>query len=92
VRSLELQAKIDAYYEQWRKSRSKWNAPRGRWYVVIQKLRQLDTYRYVPPSPLTSRDLVSLRAVLSTSVPTRMFHWSVRRDGEAILIKRLDTW
>jgi hypothetical protein len=92
IHSPELQAQIDGYYEEWRKSRSKWNSPRGRWHGVIMKLRRLDGYRYAPTTPLENKDLISLRAVLNASVATRMFRWTVQRDGDAAVIRRVGMW
>jgi len=92
VRSPELQARIDAYYAEWYKSRAKWKTPRGKWHAIIEKLHRADAYRYVPESPMSEKELISLRAILHTSVPTRMFHWSVRRDGDAIVIQRIGLW
>jgi hypothetical protein len=90
--SLELQTQIDALYAEWRQSRAKWKTPRGRWFPLIQKLRTLDTYRYVPRTPLSEKELLSLRATLRTSRPTQMWHWSVRRDGVAVVIERGGIW
>ena len=86
MRSPELQARIDAVYDEWRKSRAKCNTSRGRWHDVILKLRKLDKYRYRPSAPLSEKELLTLRAVLRTALPTRMWHWSVRRDGDSVLI------
>ena len=92
MRTPELQAKIDAVYDEWRKSRAKWNTPRGRWHDVILKLRMLDNYRYRPSAPLSEKELVTLRAVLRTALPTRMWHWSVRREGDSVVIARGERW
>jgi hypothetical protein len=92
VRSPELQAQIDAYYAEWHESRAKWNTARGRWFDVILKLRRLDTYRFTPETRLSEKELVGLRAVLQTSRATRMFRWSVRRDGDAVVIQRIGMW
>ena len=92
MRSPELQTRIDAVYDEWRKSRAKWNTPRGRWHDVILKLRKRDTYRYSPSAPLTEKELLTLRAVLRTALPTRMWHWSVRRDRDSVLIERGERW
>jgi hypothetical protein len=92
MHSSEVQAGIDAGYERWRKSRAKWGTPRRRWYGVILKLRKLDTYRYRPATPLTEKELLSLRAVLRTALPTREWHWSVRRDDDSVVIDRGARW
>ena len=92
MHSPEVQAEIDVGYERWRKSRAKWNTPRGRWHDVVLKLRKLDKYRYRPPAPVTEKELFTLRAVLRTALPTRMWHWSVRRDGDSVLIERGERW
>jgi hypothetical protein len=92
MRSPELQAQIDEYYAEWRRSRAKWKTPRGRWYEVIQKLRLLDTYRYAPETPVSEKELLSLRGTLQSSRPTRMFRWSVQRDGDVVVIQRVGTW
>jgi hypothetical protein len=92
IHSPELQARIDEYYDEWRKSRAKWNSPRGKWYGVILKLRRVDVYRYAPAVPLEDKDLISLRAVLRTSRATQMFHWTVQRDGDAAVIRRIGIW
>ena len=92
VRSPELQAQIDAYYAEWRESRAKWKTPRGKWFSIVQKLQHVDTYRFIPRTALSGRDLVSLRAVLLTSPATRMCRWSVRRDGDAVVIQQTGMW
>jgi len=92
TRTPELQARIDASYKAWRRSRAKWKTPRGRWHDVILKLRTLDTFRYTPTTPLSEKDLLSLRAALRTAHPTHMWHWSVRRDGDGVLIDRGPMW
>jgi len=92
MRSPELQARIDVAYDEWRKSRAKWGTARGRWHGVILKLRKRDTYRYRPATPLSEKELLTLRAVLRTALPTRMWHWSVRRDGDSVRIERGERW
>jgi hypothetical protein len=92
MRSPELQAQIDGYYAEWRRSRAKWKAPRGRWYDIIQKLRRLDTYRYTPETPLSEKELLSLRGSMQSSRATRMCRWSVHRDGDAVVIQRVGMW
>jgi len=87
-----LQAQIDGYYEEWRKSRAKWKTPRGRWYDIILKLLRLDTYRYAPETPLSEKEIVSLRTTLQASRATRMWHWSVRREGDGVVIQRGVAW
>ncbi len=92
MRSPELQVQIDGYYVEWRKSRVKWNTPRRKWYDIIQKLRRLDTYRYAHETPLSEKELVSLRGTLQSSRATRMCRWSVRRDGDVVVIQRVGMW
>ncbi len=92
MRSPELQAQIDGYYKEWRKSRAKWKTPRGKWYDIILKLRRLDTYRYAPETALSDKEIVSLRTTLQASRATGMFRWSVRRDGDAVVIQRVGMW
>jgi len=92
MHSPEVQAGIDAGYEQWRKSRAKWGTPRGRWHGVILKLRKLDKYRYRPATPLSEKELLSLRAVLRTALPTQGWHWSVRQDEDCVVIDRGARW
>jgi hypothetical protein len=92
MHSPEVQAGIDAGYERWRKSRAKWGTPRGRWHGVILKLRKLDTYRFRPATPLSEKDLLSLRAVLRTALPTQRWHWSVRRYKDSVVIERGARW
>jgi len=87
-----LQAQIDGYYEEWRRSRAKWKTPRGRWCDIILKLRRLDTYKYAPETPLSEKEIVSLRTTLQASRATRMWHWSVRREGDGVVIQRGVAW
>jgi len=92
MRTPELQAQIDADYDEWRKSRAKWKTPRGRWYDIILKLRKLDVLRYRPATLLSEKELLSLRAALRTVHATHMWHWSVRRDGDSVVIERGARW
>jgi hypothetical protein len=92
MHSPEVQARIDAGYERWRKSRAKWRTPRGRWHWVILKLRKLDKYRYRPATPLSEKELLGLRAVLRTALPTQGWHWSVRQDEDCVVIDRGARW
>ena len=49
IRSPELQAQIDGYYEEWRKSRAKWKTPRGRCgskrLQILNQLPFLDVHK-----------------------------------------------
>lgn len=92
TRSPELQAQIDAYYEEWHKSRAKWKTPRGKWFRIIQKLQHSQTYRFTPKTPLSNGELVSLRTMLQATRPTGMCRWSVRRDGDAVVIQQTGMW
>lgn len=84
MHSPELQDQIDALYAEWFESRAKWKTPRGWWFPIILKLRTLDTFRHVPRTPLSEKELLGLRAGLRTARPTQKWHWSVRRDGDAV--------
>jgi hypothetical protein len=91
-RSPELQAQIDKRYTEWRKSRTKWKAPRGKWHAIINELRRVDIYRFVPKTPLTEKELLSLRAAVHASRASGMYRWSVRREGGSVVIQRIGSW
>jgi hypothetical protein len=91
-RSPELQARSIGVTRNGGKSRAKWKAPRGKWHAIINELRRVDVYRYVPKTPLTEKELLSLRAVVHASRASGMYRWSVRREGGAVVIQRIGVW
>src|SRR5712691_1998074 len=50
------------------------------------------SYKQHPSTPLSEKELVSLRATLQTSRATPMCRWSLRRDGGAVVIQRVEMW